>query len=155
MGAALLLSGIVGAIASSPLFDRVLTHHLGITVRIFCPIVGVAWLSLIWAGKTSALLCTIYSHACCSVKPDNTGSLFFIFVLIGICSISLLPVAVELGVELTRNSDGSSAVLWFLCVPLRPKTSKKLIHFLFVFKSGNLVTIIFILGKYHFRLALP
>jgi FLVCR family MFS transporter 7 len=58
MGAALLLAGIVAAIASSPIFDRVLTHHLGITVRILCPIIGVFWLSLIWAGKTAVLLFT-------------------------------------------------------------------------------------------------
>ncbi|KAH8994743.1 MFS general substrate transporter [Lactarius hatsudake] len=96
MGAALLLSGIVAAIASSPLFDRVLTHHLAITVRILCPLTGVTWLSLIWA-----------------VKENNGGALFTLFVIIGVCSISLLPVAIELGVELTRNSDGSSAVLWF------------------------------------------
>ena len=51
MGAALLLAGILAAIATSPMFDRILTHHLGITVRILCPIIGAAWLSLIWAGK--------------------------------------------------------------------------------------------------------
>jgi len=107
MGAALLLAGIVAAIATAPIFDRVLTHHLGITVRTLCPFIGVAWLSLIWA-----------------VKVNNTGALYTIFIVIGICSISLLPVAIELGVELTRNSDGSSAFLWFF---------------------GNLVTIFFIL----------
>jgi len=107
MGAALLLAGIVAAVATSPIFDRVLTHHLGITLRTLCPTVAVAWLSLIWA-----------------VRANNTGGLFAIFTLIGICSISLLPVSIELGVELTRNSDGSSAVLWFF---------------------GNLATIFFIL----------
>jgi FLVCR family MFS transporter 7 len=50
MGAALLLTGIVAAILTAPLFDRVLTHHLGITIKILVPIVAVAWLSLIWAG---------------------------------------------------------------------------------------------------------
>ncbi|KAI0265746.1 major facilitator superfamily domain-containing protein, partial [Russula aff. rugulosa BPL654] len=98
MGAALLLSGIVAAIITSPIFDRVLTHHLALAVRIICPITATAWLSLIWA-----------------VRPHNDAALFAIFIVIGVCSISLLPVAVELGVELTRNSDGSSAVLWFLC----------------------------------------
>ena len=58
MGAALLLSGIVAALATSPIFDRVLTHHLGITVRTLCPIIGASWLSLIWAGKTIVLLFT-------------------------------------------------------------------------------------------------
>ena len=46
----MLLSGIVAAIVTSPIFDRVLTHHLGVAVRTLCPIIGVAWLSLIWAG---------------------------------------------------------------------------------------------------------
>ncbi|KAI0295839.1 MFS general substrate transporter [Multifurca ochricompacta] len=109
MGAALLLSGILAAIATSPIFDRILTHHLGITVRILCPIIGAAWLSLIWAAR-----------------PHNDGALFAVFVIIGICSVVLLPVAIELGVELTRNSDGSSAVLWFF---------------------GNLISIIFILSQ--------
>jgi len=107
MGAALLLSGIVAAIATAPVFDRILTHHLGITVRILCPVIAAAWLSLIWA-----------------VRPHNAAALFVIFAVIGVCSITLLPVAIELGVELTRNPDGSSAVLWFF---------------------GNLVCFIFIL----------
>ena len=47
----MLLSGIVAAIVTSPIFDRVLTHHLGLAVRIMCPIIAAAWVSLIWAGK--------------------------------------------------------------------------------------------------------
>jgi len=86
----------VAAIVTSPIFDRVLTHHLGLAVRIMCPIIAGAWLSLIWA-----------------VRPRDDAALFAIFIIIGVCSITLLPVAVELGVELTRNPDGSSAVLWF------------------------------------------
>jgi len=92
----MLLSGILAAIATSPAFDRILTHHLGITVRSLCPVIALAWLSLIWA-----------------VRPHNAAPLFVIFVVIGVCSITLLPVGIELGVELTRNTDGSSAVLWF------------------------------------------
>jgi FLVCR family MFS transporter 7 len=118
MGAALLLSGIVAAIITSPIFDRVLTHHLALAVRIICPITATAWLSLIWAGKKSLLLFSLNSLSLAiliTVRPHNDAALFAIFIVIGVCSISLLPVAVELGVELTRNSDGSSAVLWFLC----------------------------------------
>ncbi|EPQ57161.1 MFS general substrate transporter [Gloeophyllum trabeum ATCC 11539] len=107
MGATLLLSGIVAAIVTAPLFDRVLTHHLGPTVRILCPILAAAWLSLIWA-----------------VKPHNTGGLFAIMAILGTTSITMLPVALELGCELTRNADGSSALLW---------------------ASGNMFSIIFIL----------
>lgn len=50
MGATLLLVGIVAALASAPVFDRVLTRHLGITIRLLCPIIGAGWFALIWAG---------------------------------------------------------------------------------------------------------
>ena len=56
--------------------------------------------------------------------------LFALFAIIGACSVALLPIgqrdrlhvfllyayetaAIELGAELTRNTDGSSATLWF------------------------------------------
>ncbi|KAH7921403.1 MFS general substrate transporter [Leucogyrophana mollusca] len=109
MGATLLLSGIVASIITAPLFDRILTHHLGITLKLLVPIVAGAWLSLIWA-----------------VKPGNTGGLFAIMAIIGTGSVTMLPVGLELGCELTRNADGSAAVLW--C-------------------SGNLYGIIFILSE--------
>ncbi|KAI5123266.1 hypothetical protein M0805_001355 [Coniferiporia weirii] len=107
MGAALLLSGLAAAFATSPLFDRVLTHHLGHAVRIFAPPIAAAWLALIWVAR-----------------PNNAGALYAIFVVIGVCSLSILPVGLELGCELTRNSGASSAILWL---------------------SGNLFSIIFIL----------
>ncbi|KAG1732245.1 major facilitator superfamily domain-containing protein [Suillus paluster] len=94
-GATLLFSGILASVVTAPLFDRVLTHHLGITLKALVPIVAGAWLSLIWA-----------------VKPNNTGGIFAIMVIIGVGSITMLPVALELGVELTRNADGSAAILW-------------------------------------------
>jgi len=97
MGATLLLSGIVAAIVTAPLFDRVFTHHLAFTSKFFVSIIGVLWLSLVWA-----------------VKPNNTAALFAIMALLGICTITMLPIGLELGCELTRNADGSSAVVWFL-----------------------------------------
>ena len=64
------------------------------------------------------------------VRENNAPALFAIFAIIGACSVSLLPIgelpsqldlyvpnrrpAVELGVELTRNPAGSSAVLRFV-----------------------------------------
>ncbi|KAG6902749.1 hypothetical protein C0995_011897 [Termitomyces sp. Mi166 len=98
LGACLLLTGIVTAIITAPLFDRVFTHHLALTSKILVPIVGVAWLSLIWA-----------------VKPHNLGGLFAIMTIIGVCSVTMLPVGLELGCELTRNANASSAILWFAC----------------------------------------
>ncbi|KAG1858154.1 MFS general substrate transporter [Suillus subluteus] len=94
-GATLLLSGVITGICTAPLFDRVLTHHLGITLKILVPISAAGWLSLIWA-----------------VKPDNTGGIFAIMAIIGISSLIMLPVGLELGAEVTRNADGSAAILW-------------------------------------------
>ncbi|KAG1732249.1 MFS general substrate transporter [Suillus paluster] len=94
-GSTLLLSGILASVVTAPLFDRVLTHYLGITQKILVPIVSGSWLSLIWA-----------------VKPNNTGGIFAIMAIIGVCSLIMLPVGLELAVELTRNADGSSAILW-------------------------------------------
>jgi len=98
MGAVLLLSGIVAAIVTAPIFDRVFTTHLAITTKILVPILGVAWLSLIWA-----------------VKPNNLGGLYAICALIGVASVTMLPVSLELACEITRNADGSSALMWFAC----------------------------------------
>ncbi|KAI6157770.1 major facilitator superfamily domain-containing protein [Pisolithus tinctorius] len=95
LGATLFLSGIIAAIITSPLFDRVFTHVMGITLRILVPIVSLAWLSLIWA-----------------IIPNNAPALFVLMVVIGSCSVTMLPLALELGVELTRNANGSSAILW-------------------------------------------
>ncbi|KAI0920498.1 hypothetical protein AcV5_010215 [Taiwanofungus camphoratus] len=95
MGATILLVGIVAAFVTAPLFDRVFTHHLALTCKLLCPVVGASWLSLIWA-----------------VKRGNTGGLFTIMAIIGAASLTMLPVALELVVELTRNADASSAILW-------------------------------------------
>lgn len=96
MGATLLLSGLVAAIITSPLFDRVFTHHLAVTSKVLVPMITGAWLSLIWA-----------------VKPGNSGGLFAVMAIVGAGSITMLPVGLELGCELTRNSSASSALLWF------------------------------------------
>ncbi|PFH46175.1 hypothetical protein AMATHDRAFT_77780 [Amanita thiersii Skay4041] len=97
MGACLLLTGIVAAIVTAPIFDRIFTHHLAITSKILVPILGGTWLSLIWA-----------------VKPNNMAGLFVIMTILGVCSITMLPIGLELGCDLTRNADGSSAILWFM-----------------------------------------
>jgi len=98
MGAVLLLSGIVAAIVTAPIFDRVFTNHLAITTKFLVPVLAGAWLSLIWA-----------------VKPNNTAGLYAICALIGVASVTMLPVSLELACEITRNADGSAALLWFAC----------------------------------------
>lgn len=94
LGATLLLSGITAAVVSAPLFDRVFTHSMGATLRTLVPFVSLMWLSLIWA-----------------ITPNNAAILFVLMAMIGGCTITMLPLALELGVELTRNANGSSAVL--------------------------------------------
>jgi FLVCR family MFS transporter 7 len=108
-GAALILAGLVAGLVTAPLYDRVFTHHLALTAKVLAPILGAAWLSLIWA-----------------VRRDNAGALFAIMAIIGACSLTMLPVGLELGVEITRNAEASSALLW---------------------SAGNAVTIMFILGS--------
>ncbi|KAH9484995.1 MFS-type transporter [Psilocybe cubensis] len=107
MGACLLLAGMVAAIISAPLFDRVFVHHLAITAKFMIPFAAIGWFSLIWA-----------------VRPDNGGALFAIMGIIGICSVPMLAVGMELACEITRNAEASSAILWF---------------------AGNLFAVVFIL----------
>jgi len=108
MGACLLLSGMVMAIITGPIVDRYFTHHLARLSKVLVPFIAVGWLSLIWA-----------------VRPHNTAALFVISAVIGICTITMLPVSLELACELTRNAGGSSALLWF---------------------GGNLFAIVFVLS---------
>ncbi|KAG7088672.1 hypothetical protein E1B28_012644 [Marasmius oreades] len=97
MGATLLLSGIVAALVISPLMDRVFTKHLAITLKFFIPVLAGAWFSLIWA-----------------VKPGNTGGLFAVMAIIGVTSVTMLPVGIELACDVTQNAEASSSLLWFM-----------------------------------------
>ncbi|EJD52795.1 MFS general substrate transporter [Auricularia subglabra TFB-10046 SS5] len=97
VGAALLFSGIVAAVVSAPILDRVLTNHLGIAIRVLMPILAAGWVGFIFA-----------------VKRDGTGGLFADVIIIGISSMILLPVGLEIGCEVTRNPETSSAILWFV-----------------------------------------
>jgi len=46
----MLLSGMLAAIVTAPLFDRIFTYRLALASKILVPIVGVGWFSLIWGG---------------------------------------------------------------------------------------------------------
>jgi hypothetical protein len=107
IGAALLLTGLLAGLITSPLFDRVLTHHLSPTIKIALPPMAGCWIGLIFA-----------------VKPHNEAAIYTLASLIGIIGFLLLPVGLELGVEITRCAETSSAILWM---------------------SGNLWTLIFVL----------
>jgi MFS family permease len=106
-GAAMLLVGLLAAIVTAPLFDRVFTYQLAMACKIFVPLTALAWFSLIWV-----------------VRPNNTVALFVISIVIGVCSLPMLPIGMELSCELTRNTDGSAAIVWV---------------------GGNLFTILFVL----------
>ncbi|KAI0668890.1 MFS general substrate transporter [Trametes maxima] len=95
MGAVLLLVGLVAAAITSPLYDRVLTNHLAFSCKVFCPVLAACWLALIW-----------------EIRPNNEAVLFVLMAIIGATGLTLLPAVLELAVELTRNPDGSSAILW-------------------------------------------
>ncbi len=56
LGATMLLAGLLAAIITAPLFDRVFTHDLAKACKIFVPLAALGWLSEIWAGKVSPLL---------------------------------------------------------------------------------------------------
>lgn len=100
---------------TAPLFDRVFTHRLATVAKILVPILAGAWLSLIWAGKYQSIISLprLYSAI---VKPHNIGGLFAIMAIVGACSITVLPIGLELGCEITRNANASSGVLWFAYV---------------------------------------
>ena len=48
MGAVLLLVGLIAAAITSPIYDRVLTHHLALSCKVLCPVLGACWIALIW-----------------------------------------------------------------------------------------------------------
>jgi hypothetical protein len=53
------------------------------------------------------------------VRPNNEIALYVIMAVIGCASLTLLPVSLELAIELTRNAEASSALLFFGCAALR------------------------------------
>jgi hypothetical protein len=126
MGATLILSGIVSAIITAPLFDRVFTHHLAVTSKVLVPCISVTWALLIWAGESHFAIymqnqkAKTYYEMGELVRPHNTAVLFVLMAVIGICALTMLPVGLELACELTRNADGSSAILWFRSVSRTP-----------------------------------
>ncbi|KAJ3846390.1 MFS general substrate transporter [Lentinula lateritia] len=90
----LLLTGLVAVIITAPLFDRVFMKHLAVSAKVLLPMLGGSWLSLIWA-----------------VKSHNIGGLFAVMTILGITSVTMLPVRLKLASDLTRNVEGSSAIL--------------------------------------------
>ncbi|KAG8742725.1 hypothetical protein FRC10_000999 [Ceratobasidium sp. 414] len=107
-GGVLILSGIIGAAVMSPIFDRYLTHHLALAAKVLIPILAGSYIGLIW-----------------DVRANNDAGIYVLMVVIGVASFTLLPVALEIGCEVTRSAETSSAVLWF---------------------TGNLLSVVFVLS---------
>ena len=115
MGGVFLLSGLVAAILSAPIFNRVLVHHFARTVKVLLPSLGVVWIGLVFAGQSSSTenFEWVSDHFLRPiVRPNNLIGIFVVLVLIASISFILLPVGLELGVEITRNAETSTAVLW-------------------------------------------
>ncbi|CEL60833.1 Major facilitator superfamily domain-containing protein 7 OS=Homo sapiens GN=MFSD7 PE=2 SV=1 [Rhizoctonia solani AG-1 IB] len=108
MGGVLILAGIVGAAVLSPVFDRYLTHHLALASKILVPLLAACYIALIW-----------------DVRANNYAGLYVVMVVIGVASFTLLPIALEIGCEVTRSAETSSAALWF---------------------TGNLLSVVFVLS---------
>ncbi|KAG8728668.1 hypothetical protein FRC11_010468 [Ceratobasidium sp. 423] len=108
MGGVLILAGIIGAAILSPIFDRYLTHHLALATKILVPLLAASYIALIW-----------------DVRANNYAGLYVVMVVIGVASFTLLPIALEIGCEVTRSAETSSAVLWF---------------------AGNLLSVVFVLS---------
>ncbi|KAG9092784.1 hypothetical protein FRC07_011589, partial [Ceratobasidium sp. 392] len=110
-GGVLILAGIVGAAVFAPVFDRYLTHHLALAAKILVPILAGSYIGLIWDGR--------------SFRANNDAGIFVLMVVLGVSSFTLLPIALEIGCEVTRSAETSSAVLWF---------------------AGNLLSVVFVLS---------
>ncbi|ELU42626.1 MFS_1 domain-containing protein [Rhizoctonia solani AG-1 IA] len=108
MGGVLILAGIVGAVILSPIFDRYLTHHLALASKVLVPLLAASYIALIW-----------------DVRVNNYAGLYVVMVVIGVASFTLLPIALEIGCEVTRSAETSSAALWF---------------------TGNLLSVVFVLS---------
>lgn len=65
MGSSILIAGVVTALLTAPLFDRVFTKHLGLTVKVIVPVISLAWLGLVWAS-------TRYSSSARRLEIDLT-----------------------------------------------------------------------------------
>ena len=77
--------------------------------------ISICRLSLIWAGKylLKSLACDLLISQISTVRPNNLGGLFAIMTIMGILSLTLLPLSLELACEICRDAETSSATLWF------------------------------------------
>ena len=95
VGAVLILAGIASAACTSPLVDKY--HPYQFMLRTIVPFLTLCYLGLIFA-----------------VREDNYIAICVVIGIIGAASFSLLPVALELGVEILHPAPPSvsSTVYW-------------------------------------------
>jgi MFS family permease len=94
-GAVLILTGLVVAAIVSPIIDR---FHIFLPVaRVLVFIVGICYLAFIWV-----------------ICPNAYAGICVLCALLGAASFSLLPLALELSVELTHPvpPEVSSSIYW-------------------------------------------
>ncbi|KAI4684286.1 uncharacterized protein J4E84_006274 [Alternaria hordeiaustralica] len=94
-GAVLIVVGLVACAITSPIIDR--THAYLLGIKILCPVLSAAYLAMIWAPQTRTI-----------VAPYVLGA------VLGACSFSLLPIALEYLVEITfpASPEVSSTICW-------------------------------------------
>ena len=115
VGGIFLLSGLLAAIIAAPLFYRVLIHYLVKTAKAVLRILSIACICFILlVGQTPWLSIEVIAKqkASCIAKPNNFAGIYSVLVAISSVSFILLPVGLELGVEITRNAEAKTAILW-------------------------------------------
>ncbi|GJJ06279.1 hypothetical protein Clacol_000470 [Clathrus columnatus] len=102
-------SGLAAAAITAPLMDRVFTKQINTSAKLMACLLGIAWLGLIW-----------------DVRAHNSGGIFAGMAVIGILSLALLPISLELACELIQDAETSTAILW---------------------DGANLLTVVFVLAE--------
>jgi FLVCR family MFS transporter 7 len=94
-GAVLIVVGLVAAAIVAPILDR--THAYLLGIKILSPLIALSYLAMIWAPQTRTI-----------------AAPYILSAVLGACSFSLLPVALEYLVEITfpASPEVSSTICW-------------------------------------------
>lgn len=99
-GIASIIPGLISAGICSPIFDRFLRRSRGPIIKVLGPLLGLTYFGLIWIPKSK-----------------NLGAIYVFNIGIGIFSFISLPVALELGVDISHTAmtpDSSAAILYLV-----------------------------------------
>ncbi|KAG0150425.1 hypothetical protein CROQUDRAFT_720412 [Cronartium quercuum f. sp. fusiforme G11] len=99
-GVACIVSGLLSTIISVPLFALFFPRSRGHIIKIFGPLIGLSYFGLIWIVKSKDLI---------AIYIFNVG--------IGVFSFISLPIALELGADITYTAmtpDSAAAVLYLV-----------------------------------------